>query len=58
MECPCKDCKKKGCGVYHSQCKEYLEYVKWEQAINELEREEKQFSYNIKERRKQWKKNR
>lgn len=23
---PCKDCERKGCGAYHSQCKEYLEF--------------------------------
>lgn len=23
---PCKDCEKKGCGAYHSQCKAYLKY--------------------------------
>lgn len=25
---PCKDCEKKGCGAYHSQCTAYLEYRK------------------------------
>ena len=56
MICPCKDCEKKGCGEYHSQCKPYLDYVKWKQGVNEKERKEKQFSYNIKERRSKWNK--
>lgn len=41
MICPCKDCEKKGCGVYHSQCKEYLDYVKWKQSVNEEIRKDK-----------------
>ena len=24
---PCKDCSKKGCGAYHSECKPYQEFV-------------------------------
>lgn len=23
---PCKDCDKKGCGLYHTQCEAYLEF--------------------------------
>ena len=34
MVCPCKDCEKKGCGDYHSQCQEYLEYKKWKGETN------------------------
>lgn len=26
MLSPCKDCPKKGCGSYHSECEQYLEY--------------------------------
>lgn len=26
VPCPCKDCEKKGCGTYHSQCKKYNDY--------------------------------
>ena len=22
-ECPCKDCERKGCGVYHDNCEKY-----------------------------------
>ena len=52
MFCPCGDCEKKGCGEYHSQCKKYLEFVEWKRSVNERERSEKQFSYNLKRRRK------
>jgi hypothetical protein len=56
MLCPCKDCEKKGCGNYHSQCKEYLEYKKWKQQVNKKEREEKMFYVSIAKRRNKWKK--
>lgn len=46
MICPCKDCEKKGCGVYHSKCEKYLEFVKWRQSVNEIERKEKKRFYN------------
>lgn len=26
MNAPCKDCEKKGCGYYHSQCERYRRY--------------------------------
>ena len=26
MNCPCKDCKQKGCGIYHDQCEEYRQW--------------------------------
>ena len=56
MICPCKDCDKKGCGEYHSQCKLYLEYVKWRQVINEEERKSKRFlSTSSAKRRNKWK---
>lgn len=44
MICPCKDCENKGCGIYHSQCKDYLKYVEWKKSINEKERRNKRFS--------------
>ena len=25
---PCKDCPNKGCGYYHSQCEQYIEFQK------------------------------
>jgi hypothetical protein len=56
MICPCKDCENKGCGSYHSQCERYIEYAKWKKRINELERNDKQLKYNIKERRNKWNK--
>lgn len=56
MICPCKDCVNKGCGIYHSKCKPYLDYVEWKKQVNENERKAKQFSYNIKnKRRNKWK---
>jgi hypothetical protein len=56
--CPCKDCNKKGCGDYHSQCKEYQAFAEWRKYVNETQRKEKEFSFNIKERREKWKKKR
>lgn len=32
---PCKDCERKGCGAYHSQCERYIEWRKKEDAIKE-----------------------
>ena len=52
MICPCKDCNKKGCGVYHSQCKPYLEFVAWRKSVNEAERKEKQSRFVIIKRKK------
>lgn len=49
--CPCKDCEKKGCGDYPSQCKPYLEYVEYRKWLNIKERESKRFVYNITKRR-------
>ena len=57
MICPCKDCEKKGCGDYHSQCQEYLEYKKWKEQVNEKERKAKMFySISTAERRNKWNK--
>ena len=56
MLCPCKDCEKKGCGTYHSQCEKYLEYVKWKQGVNEKERSLKMlYSKSNAKRRNKWK---
>lgn len=53
MISPCKDCEKKGCGAYHSQCKAYLEFVEFRKQVNENERKVKQYVYfkNNKKRR-------
>lgn len=56
MICPCKDCEKKGCGIYHSQCQAYLDYAQWRKDINEKERKSKMFySTSTAERRNKWK---
>lgn len=55
MLCPCKDCEKKGCGDYHSQCKAYLEFSEFRKQANKNEREQKIYSYNTR-RREKWKK--
>ena len=44
MICPCKDCEKKGCGVYHDKCEEYQKYVAWRREINDKIRLENQFN--------------
>jgi hypothetical protein len=56
MICPCKDCDKKGCGDYHSQCKPYLEYSKWKKDMNERERKLKLiYAKSNAKRRNKWK---
>lgn len=56
MNCPCKDCEKKGCGEYHSNCKPYLEYVEWKKEFNKKERLAKMFfSKSSAKRRNKWK---
>ena len=56
MICPCKDCEKKGCGTYHSQCKPYLDYVKWKQSVNaEMRKDKNEYRANKKyKRRNRW----
>ena len=54
MICPCKDCEKKGCGNYHSQCQKYLMYVQEKRLASERERKEKTLTYNERGRKK-WK---
>lgn len=57
MICPCKDCEKKGCGNYHSQCEAYLEFVEYRKRFNERERLAKKMYYNTNlEGRKKWNK--
>lgn len=57
MICPCGECEKKGCGVYHSQCKKYLDYVKWKKAVNAEIKKDKDYWRKSKEykRRNKWK---
>ena len=26
MDCPCKECPNRGCGVFHSECEKYIAY--------------------------------
>lgn len=40
MEVPCKECKRKGCGLYHTKCEKYLQYVAEREQIRELKRRE------------------
>ena len=30
-ECPCGSCERKGCGEFHNQCTEYIEWKKSEE---------------------------
>lgn len=56
MICPCKDCERKGCGAYHSQCQPYLDYAQWRKDINEIERKQKMmYAVSYAKRRKKWK---
>ena len=38
---PCKNCPKKGCGTYHSQCLDYQEAVKKNNEQRKKQRERK-----------------
>ena len=40
--CPCKDCKKKGCGAYHAECEAYKAF----RADKEKEYEERLKKYH------------
>lgn len=31
MQVPCKQCESKGCGIYHNNCPEYQEYLKYKE---------------------------
>lgn len=38
---PCKNCEKKGCGSYHSECLEYQKFIKENEEIKKKAYEEK-----------------
>lgn len=38
IKVPCKDCEKKGCGVYHEKCPEYLRYKEELQKAKEMKK--------------------
>jgi hypothetical protein len=48
LEAPCKDCPKKGCGVYHDKCPEYQEYKKESIRIKEEQQERTRFEIDYK----------
>ena len=55
MFSPCKDCEKKGCGIYHSQCEKYLEFSANRQKINEEKyKESKATYYRDRNYKKKW----
>lgn len=39
-ECPCRKCKKQGCGAYHDKCTEYQEWRKVADKFNLKRRQE------------------
>ena len=47
MICPCQDCEKKGCGVYHDICEKYQKYVEHRKYTKKREREESEKIYNV-----------
>lgn len=57
MICPCKDCEKKGCGVYHSQCKEYQEFVEWRKLVNKAKSETNSYLFSKPKKSHRTKKN-
>jgi len=40
MSNPCKDCEKKGCGVFHDECAAYQLFVKENREISEKRQED------------------
>lgn len=45
---PCKDCPKKGCGVYHDKCPEYQEYKKENARMKEEQQERTKYEVDYK----------
>lgn len=43
MIVPCKDCERKGCGAYHSQCEQYQKYTKERETMREQRYKETEF---------------
>ena len=43
MRCPCIECEKRGCGVFHDQCESYKRYTE-ERALDRKDIKEK-FDY-------------
>lgn len=41
MDCPCKECPNRGCGVFHSECEKYLEWKTYADELNKKIRKEK-----------------
>ena len=41
LTAPCKDCPKKGCGIYHDVCPEYQAFKKENKRINDERFEQK-----------------
>jgi len=39
---PCVNCPKKGCGVYHAECKDYLEYSNYNRELREKIRKDRE----------------
>ena len=48
LEAPCKNCSKKGCGVYHDKCPEYQEYKKESKKLNEEKQERVKYEVDYK----------
>lgn len=46
--CPCKDCERKGCGEYHSQCEAYKNFkIALEQEKADLKKHRAKYQYEI-----------
>jgi len=47
---PCGDCPNVGCGVYHAECEKYLNYVRENERIKEIKRNEREiYDYKAEE---------
>ena len=47
MNCPCKDCDKKGCGSYHDQCEPYQQWMQYREAKKQEQRDKEALDHMI-----------
>ena len=45
INCPCVNCEKRGCGIYHDKCKEYQVYKKNRCKLNKKIKEHSSNNY-------------
>lgn len=45
---PCKDCLKKGCGIYHDRCPDYMAYKEAQKKENDERKERMKYELDYK----------